>query len=35
MVDNMSDEHILEDYMGGLHEDIKHDLLLKRIENIM
>jgi hypothetical protein len=28
-VDNISDEHLLEAYMGGLKEDIKHDIFLK------
>jgi hypothetical protein len=34
-VDDISDEHLLEDYMGGLKEDIKHEIFLKHIENIM
>jgi hypothetical protein len=34
-VDNISDEHILEAYMGGLKEDIKHEIFLKHPENIM
>jgi hypothetical protein len=34
-VDNISDEHLLEAYMGGLKEDIKHELFLKHPENIM
>jgi hypothetical protein len=34
-VDNIIDEHLLEAYMGGLKEDIKHDLFLKHVENIM
>jgi hypothetical protein len=25
-VDNINDEQLLEDYMGGLKEDIKHDI---------
>jgi hypothetical protein len=35
MVDNISYEHILEAYMGGLKEDIKHEIFLKHLENIM
>jgi hypothetical protein len=34
-VDNISDEHLLESYMGGLKEDIKHEIFLKHPENIM
>jgi hypothetical protein len=34
-VDNTSDEHLLEAYMGGLKEDIKHEIFLKHLENIM
>jgi hypothetical protein len=34
-VDDISDEHFLEAYMGGLKEYIKHDLFLKHLENIM
>jgi hypothetical protein len=34
-VDNISDEHLLEAYMGGLQEDIKHEIFLKHPENIM
>jgi hypothetical protein len=34
-VDNISDEHLLEAYMGGLKEDIKHEIFLKHPENIM
>jgi hypothetical protein len=34
-VDNISNEHILEFYMGGLKEDIKHELLLKHTKNIL
>ena len=34
-VDNLSDQHLLEAYMGGLKEDIKHDLFLKNPENDM
>jgi hypothetical protein len=34
-VDNISDEHLLEAYMGGLKEDIKHELFLKHPENVM
>jgi hypothetical protein len=35
MMNNISDEHLLEAYMGGLKEDIKHELFLKHPENIM
>jgi hypothetical protein len=34
-VDNISDGHLLKDYMGGLQEDIKHEIFLKHVENIM
>jgi hypothetical protein len=34
-VDNISDGHLIESYMGGLQEDIKHEILLKHVENIM
>jgi hypothetical protein len=34
-VDNISNEHLLEAYMDGLKEDIKHDILLKHPKNIM
>ena len=34
-MDNISDEHMLEAYMGGLHEDIKHKFFLKHTKNIM
>jgi hypothetical protein len=34
-VDNISDDHLFEAYMGGLKEDIKHELFLKHHENIM
>jgi hypothetical protein len=34
-VDDISDEHLLESYMGGLKEDIKHEIFLKNTENIM
>jgi len=33
--DNISDEYLLESYMGGLKEDLKHELFLKQPENIM
>jgi hypothetical protein len=33
-VDNISDKHLLEAYMGGLKEDIKHEILLKHLENV-
>jgi hypothetical protein len=34
-VDDISDEHLLEAYMGGLREDIKHEILLSHPTNIM
>jgi hypothetical protein len=34
-VDNISDEHMLESYMGGLQEYFKHEIFLKHPENIM
>jgi hypothetical protein len=34
-VDNISDEHLLEAYVGGLKEDIKHEIFLKHLENVM
>jgi len=34
-VDEIIDEHLLEAYMGGLKEEIKHEFFLKHIENIM
>jgi hypothetical protein len=34
-VDNISDEHLLKAYVGGLKEDIKHGIFLNNSENIM
>jgi hypothetical protein len=34
-VDKLSDEHLLEAYMGGLKEYIKHGLFLRQPTNIM
>jgi hypothetical protein len=34
-VDDISDENLLEYYMGGLKEEIKHDIFLKHLANIM
>jgi hypothetical protein len=34
-VDNISDEHLLEAYMGGLKQDTKHEFFLKHPKNIM
>jgi hypothetical protein len=34
-VDNISDDQLLEAYMGGLKEDIKHELFLRHPANIM
>jgi hypothetical protein len=34
-VDDISDEHLLEVYMGGLKEDIKHEIFLRHPVNIM
>jgi hypothetical protein len=34
-VDNISDAQLLEAYMGGLKEYIKHDLFLRNLANIM
>jgi hypothetical protein len=34
-VDDISDEHLLEAYMGGLKEDIKHEIFLRHLANIM
>jgi hypothetical protein len=34
-VDDMSDAHLLESYMGGLKQDIKHKILLSHPTNIM
>ena len=34
-VDNLSDENLMEAYMGGLKEDIKHDIFLRYPTNIM
>jgi hypothetical protein len=34
-VDDISDEHLLEAYMGGLKEYIKHEFLLKHPKNII
>jgi hypothetical protein len=34
-VDYISDEMFLEAYMGGLKEDIKHEIFLKNPANIM
>jgi hypothetical protein len=34
-VDNKSDEHMLGACMGGLKEDIKHEIHLKQHENVM
>jgi hypothetical protein len=32
---NISDEHLLEAYMGGLKEDIKHEILLRQPTSIV
>jgi hypothetical protein len=34
-VDDISDENLLEYYMGGLKEDIKHEIFLKHPKNII
>jgi hypothetical protein len=34
-VDDISDEKLLQSYMGGLKEDIKHDIFLRHPTNIM
>jgi len=34
-VDNISDENLLESYMGVLKQAIKHEILLKHLENVM
>jgi hypothetical protein len=34
-VDDISDEHFSESYMGGLKQDIKHDIFLRHSTNIM
>jgi hypothetical protein len=34
-VDDISDEHLLEAYMGGLKQDIKHEIFLRHPTNIM
>jgi hypothetical protein len=34
-VDDISDEQLLESYMGGLKQDIKHDLFLRHTTHIM
>jgi hypothetical protein len=34
-VDDISDKHLLEAYMGGLKEDIKHEIFLRHLANIM
>jgi hypothetical protein len=34
-VDNISDDHLLEAYMGVLKQDIKHEIFLKHLGNIM
>jgi hypothetical protein len=34
-VDDISDEQLLEVYMGGLKEDIKHEFFLRHLANIM
>jgi hypothetical protein len=34
-VDDISDEHLLEDYLGGLKVEIKHAIFLKHLANIM
>jgi len=34
-VDNLSDEHLLESYMGGLKEGIKHEIFLRQPTSIM
>ena len=34
-VDNLSDEHLLEPYMGGLKEHIKHELFLRQPTSIV
>jgi hypothetical protein len=34
-VDDISDEQLLEAYMGGLEENIKHKILLRNHKNIM
>jgi hypothetical protein len=34
-VDDISDEQMLQAYMGGLKEDIKHDIFLRHPKNVM
>jgi hypothetical protein len=34
-VDNISDEHLFKDYMGGLKEDITHEIFLRKPTNIV
>jgi len=34
-VDDISDQHLLESYMGGLKDDIKHDIFLKQPKYVM
>jgi hypothetical protein len=34
-VDDISDENLLEDYMGGLKQDLKHEIFLRHPTNIM
>jgi hypothetical protein len=33
-VDNMNNERLLQDYMGGLKEDIKHEIMLNVLGNV-
>jgi hypothetical protein len=32
---DISDEHLLETYMGGLKQDITHEIFLRHLKNIM
>ncbi len=34
-VDNISGDYLSQDYMGGLKEEIKHNLFLKHSKNTM
>ena len=34
-LNDISDQHFLESYMGGLKEDIKHYIFLKQLENVL